>query len=419
MHLIHRQTCRLCGSSALTKVIDLGPQHLQNIFPRQGDNVPYKRKLPTELVLCNTMEDERACGLLQTRYTVPPEILYSSYWYKSGVNKTMRDHLRGIVDECTKKLDEIGGTPETVLDIGCNDGTLLNCWPVETKKYGVDPSDVAASIENIDNTTIINDFFPSSEMPSPFDAVTFDVITAIAMFYDLEKPASFLHAITDRLKKDGIVCIEVSHMPTMLEMTSYDTICHEHIEYYSLAVLEKLFASFELNIFDAQLNNINGGSIRVFATRDKRKPTENLHRIRRMEFEANLDNIETYTKFQTLAEARRHDLLALLNSIKLQGKKVHIYGASTKGNTILQWCGIGKDLVEAAADRNPSKENCVTATGIPIISEESSRLADPDYYLVLPWSFEKEFLEREKAALERGTRFIFPLPTIQIIGNNL
>lgn len=418
MHLIHRQTCRLCGSSALTKVIDLGPQHLQNIFPRQGDNLPYKRKLPTELVLCNTMEDEKACGLLQTRYTVPPEILYSSYWYKSGVNKTMRDHLKGIVDECTAKLDETGTIPQTVLDIGCNDGTLLNCWPAKANKFGVDPSDVAANIEKTDKTTIINDFFPTNQLPSR-DVLSFDVITAIAMFYDLEKPASFLHSIVTRLKHTGIVCIEVSHMPTMLAATSYDTICHEHIEYYSLAVLEELFSSCELNIFDARLNNINGGSIRVFASRDKRKPTENLHRIRRMEFEANLDSIETYTKFQTLAEARRHDLLALLNSIKVQGKKVHIYGASTKGNTILQWCGIGKDLVEAAADRNPSKEGCVTATGIPIISEEISRLADPDYYLVLPWSFEKEFLEREKEALERGTRFIFPLPTIQIIGKNL
>jgi len=417
MHLIHRQTCRVCGSRALTKVIDLGEQYLQNVFPREDEELPCVRKLPTELVLCDPTQDEKACGLLQTRHTVPPQILYSSYWYKSGVNQTMKDHLCDVVQDCIKHAKRINlGQDITVLDIGCNDGTLLGFWPDPIHKFGVDPSDVAreAFAERKDRTTFISDFFPSDSLPGD---TKFDFITAIAMFYDLENPIQFLQNIAEKLKRGGITCIAVSHMPTMLARTSYDTICHEHLEYYSLAVLEQMFTKCGLHIFDASLNEINGGSIRVFASPEKKDESENLRQIRLHEFEMNLDSPETYRQFQHISEVRAHDLLSLLASAAAKGQTVHAYGASTKGNTILQWCKIDRRFVQYAADRNPAKHGCKTpGTNIPIISEEESRGMKPNFYLVLPWSFADEFKEREKEMLAQGTRFIFPLPTIQVVG---
>jgi hypothetical protein len=215
----------------------------------------------------------------------------------------------------------------------------------------------------------------------------------------------------------------MSYMPRMLELDSYDTICHEHLEYYSLAVLEKILAKADMKIFKISFNDINGGSIRCYATHkststhDKKENYQLINEVRHKEFDLLLDTDEPYAQFQQRIEKLKKETYSLLVKLKKEGKKVHIYGASTKGNTILQWCGIDKNLVDYAAERNPDKYGARTlGTDIPIISEEESRAMKPDYYLVLPWHFQQEFLVREKEALSKGTRFIFPIPTIQITG---
>ncbi len=261
MHLVHRKTCRACGSSALTRVIDLGEQFLQGSFLKPGRISPPVRRIPTSLVRCDPMKDEKACGLLQIEYTVPPEVLYTSYWYRSGTNRTMREHLEAIARDAVSLL---GSTRINVLDIGCNDGTLLGFYPPEATKFGIDPSDVAQGIGP--GATIVQGLFPSEELLARLPDGLFDVVTSIAMFYDLEDPIAFCRSVKQVLAPGGIWILEMSYMPLMLQMTSYDTICHEHIEYYSLAVVEFILQQAGLRVIDASLNDINGGSIRCLAT---------------------------------------------------------------------------------------------------------------------------------------------------------
>ena len=417
MHLVHRKTCRVCGSAALTGVINLGEQHLQGSFVKPGKELPPTRKIPTSLVRCDPMKDERACGLLQMEHTVPPEVLYSAYWYRSGTNNTMRSHLRGIVEEAISILKKDFAV---VLDIGCNDGTLLNFYPSSYVRIGIDPSDVALEIQK--DITVVQDIFPSDELVNRLQGKKCDLITSIAMFYDLEDPIAFSRGIKTLLAPDGIWIFEMSYMPTMLKMNSYDTICHEHLEYYSLAVIEHIMRAAGLKIFNVSLNSINGGSIRCFATHadtfsyKKDEYIERIKALRQEEFDLELDTDKPYRNFQDRINVHREELNGLLKKLKKEGKKIHIYGASTKGNTILQWCGIDHRIIDVAAERNPDKYGAHTlGTDIPIVSEADSRAMRPDFYLVLPWHFKDEFLQREKEMLARGTSLIFPLPTIEII----
>ncbi len=418
MHLTYRQTCRVCGSDSLTPVINLGEQYLQGSFVKEGKELPPMRRIPCEIVRCNPELDEQACGLLQMRHSVPPEILYAAYWYRSGTNQTMRDHLKSIADRATTLW---GKKQATVLDIGCNDGTLLKNYPTGFTKFGVDPSDVAQEAASA-NLQVIQDIFPSEKLLNKIGGRKIDVITSIAMFYDLENPVEFCSAIKILLSERGIWTFEMSYMPQMLELNSYDTICHEHLEYYSLAVIENILRRAGLQIFEIVFNDINGGSIRCSATHsenDYYDLTENqklISRARSREFDLALETDAPYLEFQTRIEREREKLRSLLFNLRDEGKRIHIYGASTKGNTILQFCGINDEIIECAAERNPDKYGAKTlGTNIPIVSEAESRAMKPDYYLVLPWHFKEEFIKREKATLDSGVGLIFPLPTIEIV----
>jgi SAM-dependent methyltransferase len=418
VHLIHRKTCRVCGSSALSKVIDMGVQKLQGSFFKPPSSMFAERAIPLSLVRCDPSRDEKACGLLQVEHSVPPELLYRLYWYRSGTNRTMQGHLRGIVEEACELR---GGHCKTALDIGCNDGTLLSFYPGDTECVGIDPSNSLPA--STDRVQYVRDFFPSVELRNALGPKKFEVITSVAMFYDLEDPLTFTNEVRHFLAPDGIWVVEVSYMPQMLKQGSYDSICHEHLEYYSLSTLENLFERAELKLVRADFNGMNGGSIRCFVTHQncfEYKSDEDLMKLREIrvaEFDMELDLDRPYRLFQDGIERHRVELTRVLRDLRLAGKSIHIYGASTKGNTILQWCGIDSRLVDCASERNPDKWGTVTpGTEIPIVSEEESRARNPDCYLVLPWHFQEEFLQREEAMLRRGTRFIFPLPEVRVVG---
>lgn len=418
MHLIFRKSCRVCGSTALTPIINLGDQYLQGSFVKPGKEMPPMRKIPLSLVRCDPTKDEKACGLLQMEHTVPPEVLYAAYWYRSGTNNTMKNHLKGIVKEAVSILNKSSGS---VLDIGCNDGTLFGFYPEGFRKYGIDSSDVTQEIDK-QEVAVIQDMFPSEELLECLQERKMDIITSIAMFYDLEDPVAFVKGIKNILAPEGIWVFEMSYMPMMLQMTSYDTICHEHLEFYSLAVIEYILKKSDMKVFNVMLNDINGGSLRCYATHItnfKYKNEEHLRNIRAMhraELDLELDTDKPYKNFQDRINVHRDELITLLKKLKMEGKKIHIYGASTKGNTILQWCGIDNRIIDYAAERNPDKYGAHTlGTDIPIISEAESREMNPDYYLVLPWHFKDEFIKREREIMERGTRLIFPLPKIEIV----
>lgn len=391
---------------------------MQGSFIKEGKELPPMRKIPCAIVRCNPVADENACGLLQMKHSVPPQILYAAYWYRSGTNNTMRQHLQGIAEGAVS----LWAKPQaTVLDIGCNDGTLLKNYPASFIKYGVDPSDVAQEVEG-ENLQVVQDIFPSTQLMRLVGDSKIDLITSIAMFYDLENPVEFCRGIKNLLSHDGIWAFEMSYMPRMLELNSYDTICHEHLEYYSLAVLEKILKLADLQIFNISFNDINGGSIRCLATHagnhqyDTAENQALINQVRQQEFDMALDTDAPYVEFQRRIDGEKEALRSLLINLKQEGKRIHIYGASTKGNTILQFCGIDNTVIDYASERNPDKYGARTlGTNIPIISEEDSRAMSPDYYLALPWHFKAEFVEREKEMLDKGVGFIFPLPRIEIV----
>ncbi|QQG44067.1 MAG: class I SAM-dependent methyltransferase [Candidatus Roizmanbacteria bacterium] len=417
MHLIYHKTCRICHSPNLNKVIDLGEQYLQNVFVKKDYPMPSQRKIPTMLMRCDPTKDENACGLLQLAHTIPPQILYSTYWYRSGTNQTMRFHLKEIADEAASI---VGKKRARVLDIGCNDGTLLKWYPKNFIKVGIDPSDATKDIK--DDIAIIQDIFPSVELEKKMQGKKFDIITSIAMFYDVDDPVKFAISIKNNLAPKGLWIFEMYYMPNMLKLNSYDTICHEHLSYYSMAVIEYILKKADLKMIKVSLNNINGGSIRCYATHTnnfkfkKHEYLQTLKDLRHLEFDMELDTDKPYKDFQERILAHREELTSLLKKLKREGNKIHIYGASTKGNTVLQFCSLDHTIIDYAADRNPQKHGASTlGSDIPIISEEESRAMKPDYYLVLPWSFKQEFLKREKKTISSGVKMIFPFPKIEII----
>ncbi|MBK5270050.1 MAG: methyltransferase domain-containing protein, partial [Bacteroidia bacterium] len=325
MHIKKRNTCRVCGSGSLKKVIDLGPQYLQGSFVKPGKEMPSKRRINCTLVRCNPQQDENACGLLQMQHSVPPEILYAAYWYRSGTNDTMRNHLKEIAESVGSLIKKEN---TSVLDIGCNDGTLLNNYPASFKKFGIDPSDVAQEVKN---AKVVQDIFPSEELFRLLEGTRLDAITSIAMFYDLESPVDFVKGIKRFLSPDGVWVFEMSYMPRMLELDSYDTICHEHLEYYSLAVIEKICSLADMKVFKIAFNDINGGSIRCYATHkeysgfDEKENYALINETRQKEFDLELDTDKPYTTFQNRIKLLKKELHSLLVKIKKKGKRVHIY----------------------------------------------------------------------------------------------
>lgn len=418
MHLKRITQCRVCGSKALTPSIDLGLQYLQGSFVTETQKPPLRR-IPTCLVRCDPDKDQDACGLLQLEYSVPTSMLYSDYWYRSGTNATMTNHLKEIADEAREMFAT--DNRHSILDIGSNDNTLLNQFPDTWIRVGVEPSNASMFAKFNEKLNIINDTFPSPKLTKAYPKMPFDVITSIAMFYDLESPIKFAHYVNAMLSETGVWIVEMSYLPDMLATNSFDTICHEHLEYYSFAVLEYIFKEVGMRCCRVQRNKINGGSIRCWVVKSHNDlATDEWNRemaqLRKSEFDLCLDTCEPYEAFGCRIVKIRDQIRNHVQKAMAKGERIHVLGASTKGNTLLQWCGLDSRHIQAAADRNPEKDGAFTlGTGIPIISEEKSRAMKPDWYLVLPWHFKEEIMERERAAYEAGTGFIFPLPEFKAV----
>tara|TARA_A100001035_G_C27770598_1_gene496128 strand:+ start:585 stop:1850 length:1266 start_codon:yes stop_codon:yes gene_type:complete len=402
--------CRICSNKKLTKIIDLNNQFLQGSFIKKNTPTPYKKKIPLKLALC------QKCSLVQLLHTTDKETLYKNYWYESGINLTMRLHLNNLVKEiCTilniKKENEI-----SVLDIGCNDGTLLNFYPKKFKKYGIDPSQITNKIDK-NSINVIRDFFPPKKTKRLKSK--FDIITSIAMFYDLDNPNLFVKKIKYHLKKHGIWIFELSYLIDMLKLNSFDTICHEHLEYYSLHSLDYLMKKHKLKIFNISKNSINGGSIRCFVTHidnplyDNKKNKDFYESLLSYEKKIRINEKNIYLKFNTKINNLKKQLMRKISQIKKNNKKLFILGASTKGNTILQFMGINDKIIPYAIERNKEKIGAKTiGSNIKIISEKSVINNQPDYKLVLPWHFMSEIVKRETNYIKSGGKLIFPLPKI-------
>lgn len=419
MKLKPRDTCRICDSKSLISILNLGEQYLANYSPKSNDVVPFKEKLPLELIRCDKYANPNACGLVQLRHTTPPNLMYDRYFYRSGINQTMTDNLNEIVKHAISKIKL--NLNDLVVDIGCNDGTLLqNYKQLPVRSVGFDPAKNMLQFSKQSGATIITEFFSSDEFIKNFGNEKAKIITSIAMFYDLENPNKFVEDIAKILHPDGIWILELSYLPLMLSQNAFDTIVHEHLEYYHIDVLEFLLSKFDLKIVDIQLNDINGGSFRVFVQhKNKLINHESLKRItelRESEKNLHLDTNQPFDSFITRVTTEKSKLTTFIKNEVSKGKIIHCYGASTKGNTLLQFYNLDNKLIRFISDRNPDKWGRRTiGTDIPIISEDESHLMNPDYFLILPWHFINEFKEREKTYLKNGGKLIVPLPQFKIL----
>lgn len=372
-----------------------------------------------------TIEWDVAMNAARLTQPADPSFMYGKYWYRSGITQTMKDELKGIVESITKIKSRTRG--DVWLDIACNDGTLLSNVPKEYVTVGIDPVDDTFKVEaEKTGAKIVQDYF--SKEAYPFD-VKASVVTCIAMFYDLDDPRPFLRDVHEVMDKDGVFVLQMSYTPLMLDQTAFDNICHEHIYYYSLESINTLLRSCGFKVMDCQLNDVNGGSFRIYAMRsdgDETKfgtqPYRDVCRFRRESILAHelLSGVNTpqrWMDFFHQIEALHKETLEFVTAAKAEGKTVWGYGASTKGNTLLQAFGLDNTLIDGIAERSPAKFGTRTVgTNIPIFSEEEMRAAKPDYLLVLPWHFISEFIEREQDFLNEGGKFIVPCPKFFVFG---
>jgi hypothetical protein len=403
--------CRVSGSSHLISVLNLGYQVLTGIFPKKREDKITSG--PLELVWCPDS------GLLQLRHSYQPSEMYGeNYGYRSGLNQSMVNHLSEKV-RCLERMVTLS-PGDVVLDIGSNDATTLNAYSVKgVRRIGIDPTGGKFIQYYTDDIELIPDFFSSATYHS-IEKRPARIVTSIAMFYDLDEPVEFARQIESILADDGIWHFEQSYMPSMLRLNSYDTICHEHLEYYSLSIVIEVLKQAGMKIIDVVMNAVNGGSFAVTAAKAANRSVKSnypvINWLLEQEERMGLSTPKPYREFEERVFRHRDDLIRLIHALNADGKQVLGYGASTKGNVVLQFCGFTEKEIPAIADLNPDKFGCFTpGTHIPIISEEDARGMKPDYFLVLPWHFKAGILQREKAYLANGGKMIFPFPEIEIV----
>ena len=402
--------CRISGSKNLINVLSLGEQNLTGVFPKSKDEKITKG--PLDLVWCPDS------GLLQLKQSYSLDEMYGdNYGYRSGLNASMVRHLTNKVAMLERMVKP--GEKDVVIDIGSNDATSLRAYQCKGRKIGIDPTGKKFLQYYTDGIELIPDFFSAKAVSSIGKGVRAKIITSIAMFYDLEEPGTFVKEVAAVLADDGIWHFEQSYMPSMLRTNSYDTICHEHLEFYSFKVVKELLESHDLRVMDVQMNAVNGGSFAITACKKNaaypsNKPIVNW--MLKQEVDMGLETPKPFRDFEERVFRHRKDLIDLIEALVNDGKKIIGYGASTKGNVLLQFCGITPEHIPYIAEVNEDKFGSYTpGTLIPIISEKEARAMNPDYFLVLPWHFKHTILEREKDFLAQGGKFIFPLPEIEIV----
>lgn len=405
------KNCRISPSTHLVSVLDLGKQALTGVFPKSiHEDVTVG---PLELVWCPDS------GLVQLKHSYDPDEMYGeNYGYRSGLNQSMVDHLTNKIRFLERLMPLADG--DVVLDIGSNDATTLKAYSHKgLTRVGIDPVGKKFLEHYTDDIRLVPTFFNIDSFREA-NVKPAKIITSIAMFYDLDDPIQFAQDIYEALDDDGVWHFEQSYMPSMLRTNSYDTICHEHLEYYSLGAVLKILDAANMKLIDVAMNDVNGGSFAVTATKASNTSLKPNHPVinwlLEQESRMGLDTVRPFRDFEERVYRHRTDLQNLVRSLVADGKKILGYGASTKGNVMLQFCGFTEQDIPAIAEVNPYKYGRVTpGSHIPIVSEADAKAMQPDYYLVLPWHFKNGIVRRESEYLQQGGKFIFPFPEIEIV----
>ena len=400
--------CRICKSSNLKELFSFGKLCFTGKFPSKSQNI---KKEPITLIICKT------CELVQLGHNFDLNYLYGpDYGYRTGINKTMLNHVKKVVINLSKKTKVKKN--DFVLDIASNDGSLLKYYNKKINTFGIDPilEKYKNQYKNINYK--IPDFFSAKKIMK-MTKKKFKIITALSVFYDSENPDKFIKDVKKLLANDGVFLLEFADLASIVKNKLFDTICHEHLEYYSSKVIFYLCSINDLRVFDIKENDINGASKQYFICHQNSKYKSNHLKIKSIlnsEKKLNLSKENTYKKFYKIINSSKNKLNRFIKKAIKRKKIIHGYGASTKGNVLLQYYGINNKMIDYIAERNKNKYNLYTpGSRIKIISETLSRSYKPDYYLVLPWHFKKEILIREKEIRKKGTKFIFPLPKLKVI----
>lgn len=409
--------CRVCGNSNLVELISIEEQFISPTFVKSNiDNPLSEILIPLTVLLCYTENEFQGCGLVQLKQTTNPNLLYTDYFYRSATNTTMVKDLALVVSKVLEKVTVKDG--DVVVDIAANDGTLLRNYSNNLKRVGVEPA------KNIDWSTldedieIVNDYFNNDGLKKVLNGNKVKIFTCCAMFYDLEDPNDFVETIKGTLATDGVWCIQLSYVLSMLENMNFYDICHEHLEYYSLETLNYLMEKHGLTIFDAEINSVNGGSALVFITHveNQYEKSNNLKLLLKAEEKANLKKRETYTIFGEKIEELKKTVFGTIKIEVENGGYVVGLGASTKGNVLLQFFGLTKEYIPYISEINKDKIGLRTlGSDIPLVSDEEINRLKPSMKLVLPWYFKKEIVERESRFLEEGGKLFFPMPHPHIV----
>lgn len=398
---IINKNCILCEGGTFP-LVDLGCQVVASKFFKPNEK--REPKIPLQLTKCSG-----ECELLQLNAIIKPDLVYTdNYGYRSGINDTMKNHLKNLIIEAVSKVPL--KNDDIVIDIGSNDGTLLSFYNYNLTRIGIDPTANYFIKHYQPGIEVISEMFETTIIKDSWIG-NVKIITSIAMFYDVPNPIQFVKNIKKILHPQGIWITEQSYCPSMISNNSFDTVCHEHLGYYSIKQMHYIAQITDMKIIDVTMNDINGGSFRItFSHKDSSLIiSDRVERYTNYEKLSYLDSINL--KFQNA----KSDIINFFNSKKSEGCSIYGYGASTKGNTILQYCDLTVDHIVAIADRNPDKVGLVMSTGIPIISEQEMRKNKPDYLFVLPWHFREEFLKREFQYLDEGGKIVFPFPRLTIV----
>ena len=404
------ETCRVSKENDLVSFLNLGNQKLTGVFPRPEEDID---RGPLELVW------SPSSNLVQLKHTFEPTEMYGdNYGYRSGLNGSMVQHLVNKAHYLEELADLQPG--DVVVDIGSNDCTTLKAFSPHLKRIGIDPT-IKKFVEYYpEEIPYVADFFSEEAYRSVEKDKNARLVMSISCFYDLDDPVSFVKDIRSVLADDGVWHFEQAYLPSTLRSLSYDTVCHEHIEYYSMLSVKNILDRAGMKIVDVTLNDINGGSFAVTACKDTNTSIPVNHSVINWlieeEYKMRLDTELPYLDFAQRTHEHRDSLINLVRALRADGKTIYGYGASTKGNVLLQWCGFTADDITAIGEVNTDKFGCVTpGTNIPIIAEQEVKDANPDYMIVLPWHFKNGIIQREKEYMKNGGKFIFPLPYIQII----
>ncbi len=404
------ECCRVCKNTNLVLVLDLGEQYLTGTFPKRKDLSLTKG--PLRLVKCHGKND--CCGLLQLEHSYDTGEMYGdNYGYRSGLNSSMVNHLN---DKVNKILDMVNlENDDLVVDIGSNDGTTLGFYPDNLILVGIDPTANKFKKYYKSHIKIHANFFSSNLIEDKYSKKA-KVITSFSMFYDLEDPVDFARHISKVLDHNGIWIFEQSYLPLMLKKNSYDTVCHEHIEYYGLSQIQWIFNKSGLKVLDVEFNNINGGSFSVTAcldSCDNYTPSKNVYECLKSEIKEGLSDLKPYQDFAKNTKQSYFELRQFIDKNTERGKKIFALGASTKGNVILQYCNINNQDVKGIGEINLEKLDCFSpGSWIKIMNEDDVLASNPDYLIVLPWHFRDFFINSSKF---KGCKLVFPLPELKVV----